>query len=460
MEAKPGRNVHFPIKEGNVPLVAQANFGLGRITVVAFDLDQAPFVGWKGEGPFWERLLQESGPTYFKPTSSDNEDGELLSEMQRGLETFEGIPTISFWWVALFILLYIAVVGPLDYYLLKKVFKRLELTWITFPVVVITVSALAYFTAYSLKGNDQKINKLDVVDIDMQTSTIQGNTWFSIFSPRIQNYTVGIEPAENWGIKKDAPPTPLVSWMGTTRRGRQSLFRRSYDYEPAASGLQHVPIQVWSTKGFQATWQAPIDSARPPVKADLLVRGREKISGSIESHLPVPLQDASLIYRNQVIALGTLTPDNKKNIATAALPMDLQNWLNSNTSQRPAYQYSNGEFVDPEPASKFWRSLMFHEQLRRAGSQLSYHNESLRELDQSWRLRSSGETEEPPEEAILVGKVAVEHGAAKDVAAKPGAASHLWLGALPDKSAKRPDLDGTMRQETYVRVFLKVRVEK
>jgi hypothetical protein len=269
---------------------------------------------------------------------------------------------------------------------------------------------------------------------------------------------VGIEPAENWGIKKDVAPTPLVSWMGTTRKGRQSLFRRSYDYEPMASGMQHVPIQVWSSKGFQATWQAPLDPARLPFKSSLLVRGDSKISGSIESRLPVPLQDAFLLYHGQAISLGTLAPGNTKVVAAATQPKDLQQWF-ADKSIWGVPTVSNTGFMDPAPAHSYIRTLMFQEYSQK-GTSNSFHNEGLRELDQSWRLRISSEKDSPAEEAILVGKVAVEHGAAKEVAVKPASASHLWLGALPDKAAKRPDLDGTLHQETYVRVFLTVKVEK
>src|SRR5262249_29989775 len=286
-----------------------------------------PFTQWKGQAAFWETLIRESGPAYTTSVQKDDllgtvhsaNDPEILGQMQRGLEVFEGIPIISFWWVALFILLYIIVVGPLDYFLLKRVVKRLELTWITFPVVVITVSAAAYFTAYSLKGHDQKINKLDLVDIDMHTSTVQGKTWFAIFSPRIQNYSVSVEPAENWGLRKDKdlPPTPLVSWMGSASKGRQSLFRRSYDYEPAAAGLDHVPIQVWATKHFQATWQAPIDPASPPIKANLGSRDSNEIHGEITNNLPVALQDVYLIYGKNVYPLNTLTSRNTMRIAVA-----------------------------------------------------------------------------------------------------------------------------------------------
>src|SRR5213078_1731380 len=121
-----------------------------------------------------------------------------LRGLVQTLEQFEGVPVISFGWVALFILLYILVVGPLDYFILKKVVKRLELTWVTFPTVVLVVSAAAYFTAYYLKGSELRINKVDVVDVvaelDPETRVARGTqaagtTWFTLFSPRIQSYT-------------------------------------------------------------------------------------------------------------------------------------------------------------------------------------------------------------------------------------------------------------------------------
>ena len=73
---------------------------------------------------------------------------------------------IPFGWVAFFIFLYILLIGPGDYFFLKKVLKRMELTWITFPTIVVTVSLLAYYAAYLLKGNDLLVNKVDVVDVD------------------------------------------------------------------------------------------------------------------------------------------------------------------------------------------------------------------------------------------------------------------------------------------------------
>jgi hypothetical protein len=189
------------------PLIVQGPYGLGRVTLVGLDIDQRPVRGWDGEKLFWEQLLLRSGPRIATPTHGNQMGfgrfgGDAADEMLQGvvnrMDQFEGVPVISFGWVALFILLYILVVGPLDYLFLKKVVKRLELTWITFPTIVLAVSAAAYFTAYHLKGSDLRINRMDIVDYDFQTKQVYGRSFFKIFSPRIQKYTIGVTPSDGW----------------------------------------------------------------------------------------------------------------------------------------------------------------------------------------------------------------------------------------------------------------------
>src|SRR5262249_52461392 len=154
------------------PLLVRMPYGRGSISVLAFDLDKGPFTAWTGRVAFWKMLLEKLAPRVTNPVDEPGgarwgkggaSNTDLATEVQRELDKFD-VPVISFGWVALFIVLYILVVGPLDYFILKKVFKRLEWTWITFPAVVLLISAVAYFTAYAVKGNDLKINQADLVD--------------------------------------------------------------------------------------------------------------------------------------------------------------------------------------------------------------------------------------------------------------------------------------------------------
>src|SRR5262249_7957947 len=180
------------------PSIVQSPYGLGRVTLIGFDIDQEPFAGWANRKDFWTALLD------FRQPVSDRQGGglpfnfqnnDLASALTYRLEQFGDVQVIPFGYVALFIFIYILIVGPVDYLFLKKVVKRLEWTWITFPTVVVVVSVGAYFLAYYLKGDELKINKVDVVDIDLhpQTRQVYGSSWFTVFSPRLQHYDIGVE---------------------------------------------------------------------------------------------------------------------------------------------------------------------------------------------------------------------------------------------------------------------------
>jgi len=77
---------------------------------------------------------------------------------------------------------------------------------------VLTVSAVAYYAAYALKGSDLRINKFDIVDIDLRSQLVQGRTWFTLFSPRIQELQHRIE--SSWTSRSDSPDLSdvLVGW--------------------------------------------------------------------------------------------------------------------------------------------------------------------------------------------------------------------------------------------------------
>ncbi len=66
-----------------------------------------------------------------------------------------------------------------------------------------TVSLVAYYAAYLLKGNDLLVNKVDVVDIDQAAGLMRGNTWISLFSPQNRDYTIRTIPLP---LDRDSPP--------------------------------------------------------------------------------------------------------------------------------------------------------------------------------------------------------------------------------------------------------------
>lgn len=479
-------------KQPDRPLALQGSFGQGRVTVFAFDLDKPPFVDWNRRANFWENLVNFAGHT-MPPLNQKLERGyggtkydEFSASLQGSLDYFEGVPVVSFGWVALFILIYIILIGPVDYLFLKKVLRRLEWTWITFPVIVIAVSAGAYFAAYALKGKDLKINKVDVVDVDLAGKRIEGNTWFTLFSPRIQNYTIGVEPAGTdrdpnaWtpAVASDAARDTVVTWHAHIDQfkyggGVSGAFSKRYRFQSGtdpvdvnrelyAAGLEGVPIQVWTTKAFHAEWSAPIDPAKPPVTGELNEKEGLSLVGTLTNNLPVEqFSDVALFWRGQAFLLPNEFPSGMpKAIAVSAAPGSanvepIKAWIENakRLTVDKTVPLSGPPGTTSNPPFRLWKP-MFNDFALDSGRSPT-PNASMRRLDQSWRV-----SQDHPEQAVLVLRVPTHQGQAEEVTRAADSPSRLWLGELPTSGAKRPTLQGTLKQETYIRVFIPVKSAK
>jgi hypothetical protein len=313
---------------------------------------------------------------------------------------------------------------------------------------------------------------------------VYGQTFLTILSPRIQSYTVGIEPNPMfWGEPRPAKPlsADLVSWMarpddgpgGMGRGSGQGFFRKPYHYgsqspndppheETLPSGVSGVPIPVWMAKAFSASWEAT--AGTPPVVAELVyhrnpVDGKDiKVSGTLRSNMPVDLIDTWLFYTDRCYQLENGLPAGDKAgvkvnlVGGGKVPRDWQ----SDIGVGGARPNTSQGLYDPTGIVK---QIFFQEQL---DQQHTLGNHSLRRLDLSWRLYKEptlDRIDRSTREAILVARVKFQTGSAETLTADPASPlpTNLWLGSLPEMGGSRPTLAGNMNQDTFVRMILPVR---
>ena len=190
----------------------------------------------------------------------------------------------------------------------------MELTWITFPMIVVTVSLLAYYAAYVVKGTELRVNKVDVVDVDVAgEARAGGRTFVNLFSPQNRDYDVAVvplpldraAPADRATAAVRPPPGTEVApdlvrrpRAGLRRHGQQrpdGLRRRAATATARSArprSSKGVRVAIWSTKVFAARWFGP---GHAPSRRRVRPRARRHRPADRDGHQPPaasPLQDA------------------------------------------------------------------------------------------------------------------------------------------------------------------------
>ena len=477
-----GRVVVPPASRAGVEkdaVAVQAAYGLGRTTAIGFDLDRSPFTEFAKQVEFWDWVLREGGanrtsvgsegkPRQLNAAPTDDED-EVAVALRTHVDTFDGIPVVSFGSVALLIVLYILLIAPIEYYFLKRVFGRLELTWITFPIIVLTVCIAAAISASAMKGDELRVNKVDVIDVvaEPQGGRVYGTTMFTIFSPKIDTFTLRVSPAAGW-TQDPTSEASLVGWVGGPRAGRASLLRRNYGYHSDANGaiadgLDNVPVQVWSTKSFSANWAGTLDPLWPVVESKLEHPPGDpsKAIGTFVNRMPFEaVTDCVAFYAGQAYPLGTILKGQEVRLVLDRGQLGSQ-WLQDRGQL--ADLLSRGQAFGgaasasnkpgtaapaPVPTSSnlpLW-GLLFHEASLKNDEGVVPRNASLRRLDQSWRLAPDNRSE-----VIVVGRVLPPAGTIDALFGGSESPTRLQL------KEGQTSVPGLARQETYVRLYLPVR---
>lgn len=401
LEPVPGRGVVLD------RLVVRGAFGFGRVTIVGLNVDRQPFAGWTDRGPFWGRVIdlrraQIPGAGGGNNTAFRQDYAtDLSTVLHRTLDQFPGVKLIPFGWVAFFIFVYILLIGPGDYFFLKKVVKRMEFTWITFPLIVAAVSLLAYFAAYAMKGTEMRVNRADVLDIDQASGRLRGTAILDIFSPVNEDYEAGIAPlpvdppAGDPADGTAAPPPKsnaevILSWFGVSEsrfggmnnpNRRLSFSSNSYRYPAGqADRLEGLRIAMWSSKSLYARWfgstgEKLIDA--PDLGSDEYGQLRGTITNTSGRTLRSPM----LFYKDRAYELkGDLAPGQSIETSSLTSVRTLSNYVNSVAQQFDTYSLPN----EVDARRRLLIALMFHRGAVEKNKELD--NGPLRPLDLSGLL--------------------------------------------------------------------------
>jgi hypothetical protein len=164
------------------PLIYRSRVGNGIVAFSAFDL--ALLRGWAAEPALWSQVLQPV------PLFIPGFDARMnqISLMQDALQ-LPAIRLPSAAALAAFLIVYILVVGPVNYLALRRL-RRLEWAWVTIPVTVVVFTAGVFLVGFGLRGGQTQFFQVAVVQGSEGASRGMTTAYMALFSPIRGSYTL------------------------------------------------------------------------------------------------------------------------------------------------------------------------------------------------------------------------------------------------------------------------------
>lgn len=277
------------LEEEGVTLLAKRAYGRGAIHFLAIDPSARPFDSWEDQGYLWSLIFGETSQA--EPWAAGARSSYSAASAVSTLPTLKLPSTLA---LLFYLLIYVAAIGPLNYLVLRRL-KRLELAWITIPVLIIVFSAAAYVVGFRLKGNRAIVNEMSIAYGHIDGDYLRVQSLFGLYSPRRSSYEVSFPDhslARPFGQDLLSPP---VNSMVNSGSGGEKVT------------LSDVRVDVGDVETFVAdSYQLPAAvEGRVILQPDA---DEYRLAYSIHNGSDFTLEKALLLIGQYSISIGDLEP--------------------------------------------------------------------------------------------------------------------------------------------------------
>ena len=267
-------------------LIANANRGLGQVTILGFNPEREPIRSWENRAWLWARLadidsewfVSEKPPRDYGRMNVDGLYGMMIDSRQ-----VSKLPVI---WLILLLITYLVIIGPVDRIWLKRINKQM-LTWLTFPIYVIFFSFLIYYIGYRLRAGQLEINELHIVDVlPGDQVALRGRSYASIYSPSNKDYLMGGSLA-----------------LGAFRN-ESSSFSNEAGNQPLLIGLSpgkleaKARVPIWTSRLFSSEW---VSGSEVNIQASVTKQNNDTYQLEILNGLRKPIVGAAFVALQRIV---------------------------------------------------------------------------------------------------------------------------------------------------------------
>jgi hypothetical protein len=280
-----------------VPLVARRFLGNGVVDYLAAAPGAAPLRDWAGLGELWFTLETSRGPLPGWARGFEN-----WAQAQQAVAIIPGIdPLPDILPLALFMIAYVLVVGPLNYLVLTRLDKR-DWAWVTIPLSILVFSAGSWLIGSNLRGSEPILNQLTALRAWPGEPRGQADGLAGLLSPRRAQYTLQA------GDGEPLRPIPQAAQGGSLLvRGAQS----SVDIRQAeAFAAVNFAVDSSFVAGFnqRGAADAPAIGGSATLQYDPAIRGQMQARGAIRNDSGQVLRAPVVLGRGAALQLDDLAP--------------------------------------------------------------------------------------------------------------------------------------------------------
>jgi len=303
------------IKHGELPILVESKLGHGHIYYLAFDPGAHPFTEWAGNESMWLNLITRSDP--HQMISSANAriiKADMIYNMNYLLRSIPASDLPSRGWLALVLIIYILILGPGLYFLLKK-WDRRELGWIVIPITSVLLFAATYYIGFKGEGRDIFTRLISIVELEPGFNYARVNSYIGSFAPTYRDYSIDIPGNRLVNILSNDYYLDMASPLPNNNLPIMATVTQGQDTKVEFSDMTR-----WSTRSIHTK-----SSIYQPgqIEADLYTEGN-RIVGTVTNHTKQTLSDCTLFSRYGYQKLNKLEPGESAAI-DFGIYMTLQN---------------------------------------------------------------------------------------------------------------------------------------
>lgn len=337
------------LSSSNTPLMVQAAQDQGQVCYLAFDPTLDPLANWSGTTTVWQGLLTRMlGNQLLYSNATINANPGQVVQPFGGMETLlqslfpSAIPST---WVILALLLgYVAILGPIRLFIVKRL-KNRSWSWRIVLSTIVVFSLLSYGLALEQKGSSVLSSSISVIQLSRPGATgslAHTATYVGVFVPNNGDFQVHI-PGNNLVQSTDNQQFP--SPQGTFSPQHTTITSTQNGTDVDLQG-----VDIWTLRSVVSRRDHQVSGG---IISHLAIQNNT-LSGTVTNTLSYGISDVYLLTGNQFVSIGHLGAGETRTVsltitnnlpATGTVPLSLADQIAAShglpTPYSPYNYYNN-----------------------------------------------------------------------------------------------------------------------